>query len=198
MTPEKPSGSGPGAKPAEDTVPDDKGAQRLAGRFARHYYEYKNALCRAQLDAAKRQEEANARFAEASQRDQKGAFKPAQDAYFEYLRVFQRSQMNPMDTGVADVYHAQNNYLEIYQRSQEAARKLADERRREYADECEAIQKEIGSLQRAAFTDYVRAIKGIWSELDPAACDARALGAAAQSIASVATCMLAGGASCPP
>jgi hypothetical protein len=182
-----------GTRPAEDVATDDGGAQRLVHRFTRHYYEYRNALGQIQIDAARRQEELNVLSAETSRQDEKAAFKPAQDAYFEYLQVFQRAQVNPMETGVAEVYRAQNHYIEIYQRSQEAARRAAEQRRKEYAAECAVIQRETGDAQRSAFVDYVRAVKELWAEVDPRSFDARALGTASQSIVAVATCVLSEG-----
>lgn len=199
MSTEKPPGPDKPPATAEGPAGDDGSVQRLVNRFTRHYYDYKNSLCRAQIEAASRQEQVNAQFAETWQQEQRAAFKPAQDAYFDYLRVFHRAQINPVETSAAEVYRAQNQYLEAYQQAQEGARKAAEERRKKYAAECETIQRESRDVQRAAFADYVRAVKDCWAEIDPKSFDAQALGAAAHSIFSVASAQLSGGqVSCTP
>jgi hypothetical protein len=189
MSPDQPPGTEKPAVDPEGTA-SEGGAQRLINRFTRHYYEYENSLCRAQIDAASKQEQVNAQSAEAWQQEQRAAFKPAHEAYFDYLRVFHRAQINPAETGAAEVYRAQNHYVETYQKAQDAARKAAEDRRKKYAAECEAIQQERRAAQRAAFMDYVRAVRECWTDLDPKSFDARALGATAHSIFSVASSQL--------
>ncbi|HEY8210512.1 MAG TPA: hypothetical protein VIG99_23680 [Myxococcaceae bacterium] len=190
MSPEKSSESG---RSARGDGHEEARVRRPFGRFSRPYYEYKSAMCGAQMDAARRQGEANARFAEAAQHAEKAAFKPAQDAYEEYQRVYQRFQSGSPEMGVADVYRTHGHYLETYHRCQDGARKAVADARKDYIAECESIQKDMGAAQKAAFADYIRSMKDGWTTVDPHAVDAQELGAAAQSMASIASFVISGG-----
>jgi hypothetical protein len=165
----------------------------FAARCTRSYYEYRSALCQVEMEMARRQREAGDRCTETSDTAQKAAFKPARDAYFEYLKTFQAAHIHPQPTGLADVYRAQNHYLEIHQQACNVARRGIEEARLAYAKTFEQIQKETLEAQRAAYERYLRALKDAWTESDLKAIDARALSTCGQSIAAVAASLIQGG-----
>jgi len=187
------SSNKPAPATAKKSAAAEGSSQVLVDRFTRQCDELKSEFDQAQMDAVRRQSDANARFTEASQQAQKAAFKPAQEAYFEYLKIFHRWRMNPAETDVVDVYRAQSNYLEVYQDCQEKARKAVDAAHKKYSEEWETIQKDISSAQQSAFENYVRLLKEGWVEVDPQSFDAQALGTAARSILWASTSALSGG-----
>jgi hypothetical protein len=183
----------PSVKPSEATKTEDTPAtakeavQSINSVFNRHYCDYQLGLHQIQADAKRSCDEAQDRFSREVHKAEVDGFLAAQEAYHNYLTVYNKSQKDPDKTSAAEVYQAYRDYVKAYQAGQETTQRVHAEAEQACRQAIEQCQENVHAKWRAAFADYVRAIQRGWSDVEPEAISATTLAALGQSMIAATT-----------
>jgi hypothetical protein len=146
------------------------------------FQDFQCALARIQSGAQQRFEASNAKYADDLRAAQKDAFKPAREAYLEYLTAYQKFQVDPEETPAAKVYRAEFNYREAHQNAVVKAQRISEDCRQAYIRETRRIHDDVCAAWQAAFADYVRALQAALMNIDSDMIEAATLNAIGQSM----------------
>ena len=161
--------------------------------FESYYSQYQLVLHKILTHAQRRFSEAQELFSRETYKAQMDGFLSTQEAYHNYLTEYQRAQMDPEGKSPSDVYKAYREYVRVYQEAQDTMQKVVTQAEQAQQRELEQVREEVRAAWEAAYWEYIRDLKGAWTDLDAQALDAGTLAAIGQSLIAAAASGLSGG-----
>jgi len=150
-------------------------------------FHYQSELRQIQLDVQNRWVEVQSHFSDATQKSQFDAWISVSTAFNKYIQLYQKSQIDPTNTNLPEVYDAYREYVKVHRDAQAKVQKEYVEARQASEKDTAQIQEDAHRRRQEAFRNYLHALQQCLSNLDPQIVDAKTLAAAGHSMVAAAT-----------